>query len=192
MKSLLQVCFSLSILSWMAIYDPSEPIEAEPQPMIQQASVTATTVKTLSSPESAKVMPTGDWLGGTQCREDLRQFKESGGEVVWRLNGNSPARERGCMSIAEERLFVEDSLGLIFIYSNIEGRVESMAIEIGQQLHDHKVLVHCRNGRHRAPTMMGWYLINYLNYDAEKAQRTVGVWDIINSTQYAKYFWLLK
>ncbi|MEL6661011.1 MAG: protein-tyrosine phosphatase family protein, partial [Bacteroidota bacterium] len=71
-------------------------------------------------------------------------------------------------------------------------RVESMAIEIGQQLHDHKVLVHCRNGRHRAPTMMGWYLINYLNYDAEKAQRTVGVWDIINSTQYAKYFWLLK
>ena len=72
-------------------------------------------------------MPTGDWLGGTQCKEDLRRFKESGGELVWRLNGNTPRRECGCMSVAQERQFVEDSLGLAFQYTNIEGQVENTA-----------------------------------------------------------------
>ena len=40
--------------------------------------------------------------------------------------------------------------------------------------------------------MMGWYLINYHNYRPDEAQRLVGVQDIIHSSEYQRYFWLMQ
>lgn len=98
--------------------------------------------------------------GATIDQSDVADLAQAGYKTVIRLNGDSPARERGYMSIRQEKAACTAN-DMRFYYFNIEGK-DGLNMEnvetIRDLLNEGKVFIHCRNGAHRAPAMAAYWL----------------------------------
>lgn len=115
------------------------------------------------------------------------ELSKAGVKTIIRLNGNTK-EDIGPLSVpAEAAICSRDTVGIRFYYFNIEGQIEKAGEEIANLLASPGVVVHCRNGVHRAPAMAAYYLRSK-GYTREAIVSLVG-WERLESNPgpYKKY-----
>lgn len=113
--------------------------------------------KTLTSlPDYVTPIAAKRGFSASLSEDQIRQLASIGMKTIVRLNGDTP-NDKGHLSIEEESMLCA-ALGLRFYYFNIEGRINEAAAEVANLLLSPGVVIHCRNGVHRAPAMAAFYL----------------------------------
>ena len=69
------------------------------------------------------------------------------------------------MSIEKEK-YLCDQNKITFQYYNIEGQIMKIAKIIEEDLKNGSCIVHCRNGAHRAPAMIAYFLRTKISKDS--------------------------
>lgn len=123
-------------------------------------------------------------FSGSLTREELAEVSKMGFRVVVRLNGEG--KDSGGLSIEKEAEICR-RLKLRFYYVNIEGDIQGKAEDLSRLLSGGNVLVHCRNGAHRAPAIVGYYLKKQ-NVPTRDIVSEIGWEDLINNPgPYQRY-----
>ena len=124
------------------------------------------------------------WLSGSVTKEDLRTLAQNGLKTVIRLNGDG--HDAGHLTKQEEAAICHE-LGLQFMYYNIEGDVLRSAAEMADIIARGYVLVHCKNGAHRAPGVVAYYL-KRAGHTCDRVVETVGWQKLIQDPgKYRRY-----
>ena len=127
----------------------------------------------------------GNGYAASLCEEDILALAQSGVRVIVRLNGDTKA-DIGCLSTEQEAQLCQ-RYGIRFYYENVEGRIQEAGQVVANLMRKGGVVVHCRNGAHRAPAMAAYYLWRE-GTRREDIIRLVGWQDLIQSPgQYKKY-----
>ena len=155
--------------------------QEEPERYPRQLSVTSYVLPEYVTPIDAH----GNAYAATLCPEQLEELARLGIRTVVRMNGNT-RNDLGCMSIEQEATKCKD-LGIRFYYENCEGRVKDAGQVVANLMRKGGVVVHCRNGAHRAPAMAAYHL-RQEGYRRDMIVRLVG-WEsrIQSPGQYKKY-----
>lgn len=127
----------------------------------------------------------GNYFSGSLTADQIRAAYHAGVRMIYRFNGDTIG-DRGHLSVSVERALC-DELGIGFEYYNIEGRLLNVARVVSASLRGGDVLLHCRNGAHRAPAIAAAYLTGE-GVDPDEVVETVGWTKLVRRPgAYAKY-----
>lgn len=133
----------------------------------------------------------GNAFSGSLTHQQILELHRNKKTAIVRLSGNTK-NDIGYMSISEEARIC-DSLtrhtdhAIQFYYMNIEGRILESGEDVSNLMKQGGVVVHCRNGKHRAPAMAAYFLMSK-GYDKKDVVSIVG-WEklILSPGPYLRY-----